>query len=78
MSLKDERTLLKKSMSKSALREHDLRDRVRTTMNTGTRTHKSDMDYDRQSSKQECRDMYEEYEAAEAWDEEYDDDDFER
>lgn len=60
MAKDNSRNMLKKSMTKTALREHDSRNRVRTTFNTGTRTHKSEFDYDRNVSKRETRNQIEE------------------
>ncbi len=54
---KDERTLLKKSMTKQELRNHDKLNRVKVDFNTGTRTHKSVKEYDRNKEKQEVERM---------------------
>lgn len=45
----------KKSMSKKAFEEYNKAQRVRASFNTGTRTHKSKKDYNRQASKLEAK-----------------------
>lgn len=45
----------KQSMSKKALQEYNKQKRTLVTMNTGTQTHKSAKDYNRQASKRVLR-----------------------
>ena len=45
----------KQSMSKKALREYNKQKRVLVNMNTGTQTHKSAKDYNRQAEKQKLQ-----------------------
>ncbi len=45
----------KQSMSKKALQEYNKQRRTLVTMNTGTQTHKSAKDYNRQASKRALR-----------------------
>lgn len=47
----------KKSMSKKAFEEYQKAQRVCVGFNTGTRTHKSKKDYNRQASKLEAKRM---------------------
>lgn len=56
---KEAKELLKKGMTKKALREHHSVQRVLVSMNTGTRTHKTVKDYNRQRTKQEIKKMEE-------------------
>ena len=53
----DEREMLKKSMTKKQLKIRDNRDRIVNVFNTGTRTHKSPFDYDRQAVKKETKEL---------------------
>ena len=56
---KEAKELLKKGMTKKALRKRHSAQRVSVGMNTGTRTHKTAKDYDRQRTKQETKRMEE-------------------
>ena len=66
----NDRVLLMKTMSKSALREYDNKNRAMTGFNTGERVFKSAKDYDRNDFKEVLRDEIAEYDS--------DYDDFER
>ena len=57
---KEAKELLKKGMTKKALRERHSAQRVLVGMNTGTRTHKTAKDYNRQKAKQETKRMVKE------------------
>ena len=66
----NDRVLLMKTMSKSALREYDNKNRAMNGFNTGERVFKSVKDYDRNDFKEVLRDEIAEYDS--------DYDDFER